>query len=154
MSDLFEIPSQARGAWVALKQIRVGFVEALGAEMLRVFLSDWGRGGFEGAGPNRVAGVGPRTLPPRSKRAAPEGRRGSYGCWVQGRIRLHRKQSQICGWCASNRTDLTKQTANFHCKQWRLTFDGSVSFGWVQTRPEICGPIEYAPSVPFLGLRC
>ncbi len=26
-----------------------------------------------------------------------------------------------------------KQTANFHCKQWRLTFDGSVSFGWVQT---------------------
>ena len=37
-----------------------------------------------------------------------------------------------------------KQTANFHCKQWRLTFDGSVSFGWVQTRPEICGAIEYA----------
>ncbi len=41
-----------------------------------------------------------------------------------------------------------KQTANFHCKQWRLTFDGSVSFGWVKTRPEICGAIEYA-----LGIR-
>ena len=64
----------------------------------------------------------------------------------RGRIRLHRKQPQICSWCASNRTDLVKQTANFHCKQWRLTFDGSVSFGWVQTRPEICGAIEYAPS--------
>ncbi len=62
----------------------------------------------------------------------------------KGRIRLHRKQPQICGWCASNRTDLVKQTANFHCKQWRLEFDGSVSFGWVQTQPEICGAIEYA----------
>ncbi len=38
-----------------------------------------------------------------------------------------------------------KQTANFHCKQWRLTFDGSVSFGWVQTWLEICGAIEYTP---------
>ena len=28
-----------------------------------------------------------------------------------------------------------KQTANFHWKQWRLNFDGSVSFGWVQTQP-------------------
>ncbi len=61
-----------------------------------------------------------------------------------GRIRLHRKQPQICGWCASNRTDLVKQTTNFHCKQWRLTEHGSVSFGWVQTQPEICGAIEYA----------
>ena len=24
-----------------------------------------------------------------------------------------------------------KQTANFRCKQWRLTFDSSVKFGWV-----------------------
>ena len=37
-----------------------------------------------------------------------------------------------------------KQTANFHCKQWRLTFDGSVSLRWVKTRLEICGAIEYA----------
>ncbi len=37
------------------------------------------------------------------------------------------------------------QTANSHCKQWRLTEHGSVSFGWVQTRPEICGAIEYSP---------
>ncbi len=35
-------------------------------------------------------------------------------------------------------------TTNFHRKQWRLTFEGSVCFGWVQTRPEICGPIEQA----------
>ncbi len=38
-----------------------------------------------------------------------------------------------------------KQTTNFHCKQWRLTFDGSVSFRWVQTRPEICSAMDYAP---------
>ncbi len=74
--------------------------------------------------------------------------------WIKGlldlgRIRLHRKQPQICGWCASNRTDLVKQTANFYCKQWRLKFDGSVSFRWVQTQPEICGAIEYAPGYFF-----
>ena len=42
-----------------------------------------------------------------------------------------------------------KQTENFHCKQWRLTFDGSVSLRWVKTRLKICGAIEYAP-----GFHC
>ncbi len=37
-----------------------------------------------------------------------------------------------------------KQTTNFDCKQWKLTFDVSVCCGQVQTQPEICGPIEYA----------
>ena len=34
------------------------------------------------------------------------------------------------GWCANNRTDPSETDRKFHCKQWRLTFDGSVKF-WV-----------------------
>ena len=70
-----------------------------------------------------------------------EGRPGAYSIAPQTTANL---QLVWIGVQAIEQIHL-KLTANFHLKQWRLTFDGSVSFGWVQTRPKICGAIEYAP---------
>ena len=69
-------------------------------------------------------------------------------CENRGPVRLTQNSPKICRWSAINWTHPTTPTRDFHRKQWKLTFDGSFCFGWVQTRPEISGPIEYVPDLP------